>query len=337
MSRRPARRSSGSAGTPWGGGNAPHHAVSKSTHPAIELRHLRYLVVVIEEGQITRAAQRLHLAQPALSQAISKLERQLGVTLLERRPRGIVPTAAGAAFYEKALAALVAVEEASEALRPWASSESRLRLGSSPVLAPLARPWLRAVIAAHDGAEIETRHLLPEERLVELRRGRIDVELLFPPPDDPSVEHVVVLRSRRYVLLHDTHRLAAEESVRYEQLDDETFPGRHPSIPEDWAEQAFMPRWRGTARTFTREQPTTPDEVWALVAAGRAVAVLPEFMVAASQGDGVRAVPLSDVAPLEVALARRRDDTRTIVEDLFEAAGAGAGDAPAGGVLALSR
>lgn len=288
----------------------------------IELRHLRYLVVVVEEGQITRAAQRLHLAQPALSQAISKLERQLGVPLLERRPRGIVPTPAGVAFYEKACAALVAVEEASEALRPWARSEARLRLGTWPVLGPLARPWLRAVLHAHPDTEIETRHLRPEERLVELHRGRVDAALLFPPPEDPAIEHLVVLRSPRYVLVHDEHSLAGKKSLRYEQIEHETFPGRHPSIPEDWVEEAWVPHYRGAPRSFTREQPTTADEVWALVAAGKAISVLPEFMVAASLGDGVRAVPLSDVEPLEVALARRRDDSRAILDTLFAAAGA---------------
>jgi DNA-binding transcriptional LysR family regulator len=292
----------------------------RSFHPSLDLRHLRYLVAVVEEGQITRAAQRLHLAQPALSQAIAKLESQLGVQLLERRPRGIEPTPAGAAFYAKAQLALAAVEEAHDALRPWARSEVRLCLGFLPVLGQLARPWLRQFIDGHPQIELQTRHLAPEQRLTELKRGRVDVELLFPPPRDPEVTHDVILRSTRYVLMHEAHPLAQAASLEYEQIAEERVPGRHPSVPEDWAEEAWLMNYRGSTSKFTKERPTTADEVWALVSAGKAISILPEFMVDPTQGHGVRAVPLSDVGPIEVALARRRDDMRGSVDALFDAA-----------------
>jgi DNA-binding transcriptional LysR family regulator len=292
----------------------------RAPHPTLDLRQLRYLVAVVEEGQITRAAQRLHLAQPALSQAIAKLESQLGVQLLERRPRGIEPTAAGAAFYAKARLALAAVEEAHDALRPWARSEVRLCLGFLPVLGQIARPWLRRFIDTHPEVELQTRHLGPEQRLTELKRGRVDAELLFPPPRDPEVTHEVILRSARYVLLHEGHPLAQEASLEYEQIAAEPVPGRHPSVPEDWAEEAWLMNYRGSTSRFTNERPTTVDEVWALVSAGKAISILPEFMVDPTEGYGVRAVPLKDVAPMEVCLARRRDDLRSSVGALFDAA-----------------
>jgi DNA-binding transcriptional LysR family regulator len=291
-----------------------------STHPPIDLRQLQYLVVVVEEGQITRAAHRLGLAQPALSQAIAKLESQLGVRLLERLPRGIEPTPAGAAFYEKARYALAAVEEAQDALLPWARSEGMLRLGFLPTLGAVARPWLRRFIGSHPGVQLETRHLNPQQRLVELKRGRIDVELLFPPPRDPDLVYEVVLRSERHVLMHDGHPLAGEQALTYEQIADERVPGRHPSVPEDWAQEAWLLNYRGSATPVTKERPTTADEVWALVSAGRAISVLPEFMVKGAIGHGVRALPLTDVEPVEVALARRRDDERETVLELFELA-----------------
>jgi DNA-binding transcriptional LysR family regulator len=292
----------------------------RNLHPAIDLRHLRYLVVVVEEGQITRAAQRLHLAQPALSQSIAKLESQLGVRLLERRPRGIEPTAAGAAFYEKAQLALAAVEEAHDALRPWARSEQRVSLGFLAVLGHVARPWLRRFISAHPDVDLQTRHLTPVERLIELKRGRVDAELLFPPPRDREFAHKVIVRSPRYVLVHDEHRLAAEESLEYDQIAEETILGRHPSVPEDWAEEAWLMNYRGSSPKVTKETPTTADEVWTLVSAGKAISILPEFMVDPAQGNGVRAIPLTDVEPAEIALVRRRDDPRAIVSALFDAA-----------------
>jgi DNA-binding transcriptional LysR family regulator len=291
-----------------------------SSQPAIDLRQLQYLVVVVEEGQITRAAQRLSVAQPALSQAISRLEGQLGVRLLERLPRGIEPTPAGIAFFEKARVALSAVEEAQDAVHPWARSETSLRLGFMPVLGTMARPWLRRFISAQPRVELETRHLTPQDRIVELRRGRIDAELMFPPPRDAELEHLVVLRSPRFVLMHDAHPLAGEASLEYAQIEGERVPARHPSVPVDWAEEAWLMNYRGARQEVTKERPTSADEVWALVSSGKAISVLPEFMVKGAQGHGVSAVPLSDVEPIEVALARRGDDMRPTVLALFAAA-----------------
>jgi DNA-binding transcriptional LysR family regulator len=295
--------------------------VTQATNqPAFELRQLQYLVVVIEEGQITRAAQRLSVAQPALSQAISRLESQLGVRLLERLPRGIEPTPAGAAFFAKAREAITAVEEAEDAVHPWSRSDTRLRLGYLPVLGPMARPWLRRFISANPGVELETHHLAPQERTVELRRGRIDAELMFPPPRDPELESLVVLRSPRYVLMHDAHPLAREESLEYAQIEREPVPARHPSVPVDWAREAWLMNYRGSEPEVTKEQPTSADEVWALVSAGKAISVLPGFMLSGAEGHGVRAVLLADVEPVEVALTRRGDDTRPSVLGLFDAA-----------------
>jgi DNA-binding transcriptional LysR family regulator len=295
-----------------------------AAHPTLDLRQLQYLVVVVEEGQITRAAQRLRVAQPALSQAISRLESRLGVRLLERLPRGIEPTPAGEAFFEKARDALSAIEEAEDVVHPWARSEAHLCLGFLPFLGPVARPWLRLFINRHPGVELETRHLRPQQRGVELRRGHIDAELLFPPPRDPDFEHVVVTRSPRFVLMSDRHALAGETGLTFAQIADERRPGRHPSVPVDWAQEAWLMNYRGSAPELTRERPMSVDEVWALVSAGKAVAVLPEFMVREAQGQGVQAVPLLDVEPAEVALVRRADDTRATVLALFEAAAGGA-------------
>src|SRR5712692_1492364 len=99
---------------------------------------LRNFVTVAEEGQMTRAARKLHLAQPALSQAISQLESELGLVLLERHARGVTLTAAGEAFLPKARAALEAADDAlrtAEALARAASGRMKVGfIGPAPTV-----------------------------------------------------------------------------------------------------------------------------------------------------------------------------------------------------------
>ncbi|MEA2215707.1 MAG: hypothetical protein QOK19_1268 [Solirubrobacteraceae bacterium] len=282
-----------------------------------DLRQFHYFVVVVEEGQMTRAAARLHIAQPALSQAVAKLENELGVQLLKRHARGVTPTDAGEAFFEKAAEALIAVEEAEEALDPWLRGAPRLIVGFSQSVADIPRGLLRPYMLSHPDVEVQTRHLAPPERLVELRRGRIDVELLYPPPHrDELIERVVAV-SPRYVVLSESHRLAGERSLVFSQIENETLPARHPSVAEEIANDAWLSQYRDAPPQLTATAPTSLDELWTLISRGKAIAILPEFAVPQTQGDGVCAIPLLGVDPLEVCLALRREDVRPVVRELL--------------------
>ena len=288
-------------------------------YPPYDFRQLYYFVAVAEAGQITRAAAELNIAQPALSQTISRLEASVGLPLLKRHPRGVSLTPAGAAFLEKARDALHAAEEAQAVLGPWLRTSSSVVLGFLPSLQPIARPILRRLMHGHPSIEAQVRHLSPSRRAVELKLGGIDAELLFPPPLDPELVVETVTSSRRFLLLPESHPLAGESGLSFEQIADETFPGRHPSVSERWANEAWLTDRRGHPPRVTSETPLTLDEVWTLVYAGKAVAVLPEFMVPPTVGDGVRGIPLLDVDPIEIGLARRRADRRYSVRALFEA------------------
>jgi len=291
-------------------------ALRGSTPAMLELRQLHYFVVVVEEGQMTSAASRLHIAQPALSQAIGKLESELGVKLFDRHSRGVIPTDAGAAFFDRARRALVAVEEAEEAVEPWLLEGPRLVIGFHEAAGDLARALLRRFMVAHPDVDIETRHLRPGERLVELKRGRIDAEILYPPTgDDQLVEHLVA-RSPRYVLVGELHHLAREPVLSFGQIENEMLPGRHASVDESLAAATWLMEHRTSPPRFSSEAPVSIDELWALVSRGKAIAILPQFMMPRLQGDGVRAIPLAGVAPLEVSIACLRGDTRPVIRDL---------------------
>ena len=71
---------------------------------------------------------------------------------------------------------------------------------------------------------------------------------MFPPPRDADLEHAVMLRSQRFVLMHEGHPLAREQSLEYAQIADERVPGRHPSVPADWAREAWLMNYRGSRR-----------------------------------------------------------------------------------------
>jgi DNA-binding transcriptional LysR family regulator len=122
---------------------------------------LRYFVAVAHDGQMTRAARRLQLAQPALSQAIARLESQVGVRLLDRTPRGVTVTPAGEAFLEKAQATLAAVDEVKATARSWArEQEGRLHAGFMAMTPPMmAGDLVSRFMTAHPEVTIEWRQL----------------------------------------------------------------------------------------------------------------------------------------------------------------------------------
>src|SRR3954454_21826940 len=102
--------------------------------PSIELRHLRYFLAVFEELHFGRAAERLHIAQPPLSQAIRRLETELGVRLLHRTSRIVIATEPGKVFAEEARKVLAAFDLSVSEARRAAGLPSVVRIGCSPFL-----------------------------------------------------------------------------------------------------------------------------------------------------------------------------------------------------------
>ncbi|WP_337269632.1 LysR family transcriptional regulator [Oryzifoliimicrobium ureilyticus] len=197
----------------------------------IELRHLRYAVAVAEERHITRAAERLGLQQPPLSQQIKALEDQLGVTLFHRLSRGVIPTAAGEAFVARARAILTDVDNAVEAARRSSrGEEGRLAIGftGSAAFHPLVTGVVRELRDRAPLLKLTLEEANSSVAFEALRAGRLDAAFVRALPEAP--EGV----SARHLL--DEDMLVA-------------FPDSHPLL-EGWPENQRRPLAALTQATF---------------------------------------------------------------------------------------
>ena len=196
----------------------------------MELRHLRYFLAVAEELHFHRAAARLHISQPPLSQQIRALERELGVTLLERNRRRVALTAAGESFRDDARAILAAVERASERARNVArGAVGTLSIGfvGSAMFSPLLPELLREFRAGHPDVELILRELPTLVQLTALVGDELDLGVIRGPIAatdlDPQLELMAIQRESLIAALPAAHPLAVRRRVRAESLRGETF------------------------------------------------------------------------------------------------------------------
>ena len=190
-----------------------------------ELRLVRYFVAVAEAGNVTRAAERLHISQPSLSAAIKQLEAQLGVELLARRGRRVEVTAAGTLLHRRGRELLEAADAVVAEIRAeGASTAARLRLGVTPTARYGIAPRLLAACAAEAPAtmlyasEDTTGALLDA-----VGRGALDLAITFCAPRAPEGVELIPLASEGAVVhMPAEHQLAARASLNLADLADET-------------------------------------------------------------------------------------------------------------------
>jgi DNA-binding transcriptional LysR family regulator len=176
----------------------------------MELRHLRYFVAVAEELHFGRAARRLQISQPPLSQQIRRLEEELGVELFRRTKRDVRMTSAGQAFLERARRLLVEVERSVESTRQAARGVvGRLEIGYVPAAEIRVLPRvLRAFRRRFPRVETGLRLLTPAEQVDALRQGRVDVAITRLPLREEGVRVERFLREECRVAVSRRHPLA---------------------------------------------------------------------------------------------------------------------------------
>lgn len=288
-------------------------------------RHLLYFVTVAEEGQITIAAEKLHLAQPALSQAIAYLESDLGLQLFERQPRGVTLTPAGEVFLEKARVALAAVEDAFLTAQSLVrTDEHTIALGYLALPPAVKNPDLiEAFTQAHPDVEISP-HELPYPSLPTASwLGQVDAAIVCArPAADSNVSFQPLRAEPRVVLAPKSHPLAQRGELTVAEVLDETFLGFHPSVDPTWAGFWSLDDYRHGLPPHVIAEATNEKERFGMVATGRGIAVLPacHAAVVVKILRGVIALPLTDADPAILTLVARNDRHNPLVEALFATA-----------------
>jgi DNA-binding transcriptional LysR family regulator len=181
----------------------------------MDLRHLRYFIAVAEELHFTKAAERLHMAQPPLSRQIRELEEELGVTLLNRTRRHIELSDAGQVFLEKARQVLLAADSAIvEAQRAQRGEVGKLAVGFFEQAAyTFLPPILRAFQERFPLVEVQLRWFPVVEQVEALMRGHSDVAFVRPVVDLNALSKETLLKEPFVVAVPSTHRFADMDVV----------------------------------------------------------------------------------------------------------------------------
>jgi DNA-binding transcriptional LysR family regulator len=311
----------------------------------VETRQLRYFVAVAETRHFGRAAERLHIAQSPLSQAIRQLESQLGAPLFERTTRRVDLTVAGEALLPEAVRILASLDAARDQVgRVAAGALGRLRVGATGLATYGHLPALvRRLDEELPGLALSfTTEMLTPALEAALTAHTIDLAVLRLPVADPTLAHHLLARERLVLAAPAGHRLAERseghpDCVRRSEgrlRSPRTAPTVRLADLSDLADEDFVVysapgsvvgeaaaracRAAGFTPRHTHEADQT-SIVLALVAAGAGVALLPSSVLAV-RVEGVHYVELDDPGPVttDVALAWRRHDPRPALARALE-------------------
>jgi LysR family transcriptional activator of glutamate synthase operon len=242
----------------------------------LELRQLRYFVAVAEHRHFTRAAAQLHVAQPALSQQIRRLEDELGLELLARTSRSVAVTQAGELLLVRARRALAEIDGAREDLDALKGLVSgRVVVGAIQSLGPFDLPDLLAAFTArHPGVDILLREETTQRMVAMLGADELDlaVAAIEPPPPD-ELAFAAIYEEELVLAVHPRHALAGRERLALADLPDDPFiffregSGLRAATERALAAAGIAPRVRFESTELSR--------VRALVARGLGVAIMP--------------------------------------------------------------
>lgn len=272
----------------------------------MDFRHLRYFQAVAEELSYSKAAQRLHIAQPALSRAVKELEDRLGVTLLDRDRRSVALTAAGRVLLNETSLLMQRFDEAVRKVqRTAAGDEGELRLGfiGPPTQTFLGR-LLQEFRRRHPRVAVILEERTPERVWEMVVRGRLDIGLTRPVLAGRALglQTALLRKERLCAALPTNHPLAKSESIRWRNLAEESLiilarregVGLHDATLEACRQARFNPKLAHT--------PSLVSTVLSYVEAGAGIGVIPDSVSSLGAGLPIVFRPLTPVRTVELVM-----------------------------------
>lgn len=271
----------------------------------VDTRLLRYFIAVVEEGNLTRAAERLFVSQPALTKQIKQLEARLGVQLFTRSRAGMALTEPGQAMAERVPSLLAGWDQMLRETTDVASRIARvLRVG---FLASAANEATQPIIAAftrrRPGWRVDLRQAGWTNPTAGLADGDVDAALLrlpFPGQDTLRVE--ILLTEPRWVALHTAHPLAEREQIPFRELWDEPFVAA-PLETGRWRDYWLATDERDGHSPRIGAVTDQPDDWLSAIANGYGIALAPASSARFYARPGVTYRPVTGVSPSQVGVA----------------------------------
>lgn len=257
----------------------------------VEIRHLRAFLAIAEELNLTRAAKRLHVTQPALSRTLAQLERELGVRLVDRSTHHVALTDSGVRFETRSFDAVRSFESA---LAEGGGQTMPLRLGHSWSagihLAAIVRRWN---VQARRCALVVVRR---DDRTAGLTSGAVDAALTRGPLDGRRFRSVVIDQERRLAVLPSDHPLARKRTLSLDELSREPLVATTVGV-------TTPALWRGPTRPTVALEVDTVDDWLVAIATGVGFGVTVASTAQLHPHPDVRYVPLADAGDVPLFLA----------------------------------
>lgn len=288
----------------------------------MELRDIEIFLTLAEELHFGRTAQRLHISQARVSQAIKLQERRIGGALFDRTSRAVRLTPLGEQLRGQIQPAyrqiLAAVDDVTAAARGVAGL---LTLGTMGAMARAVGPVLDVFLHRHPAVELSFREIHPPDPFSALRSGEVDVAVLWLPVREPDLVVGPVMRvSQVMMMAAESHPLGGRDSVSLEELGDHVVLGPNGPIPA-YMEDSLVPFYTPSGRPIRRgPRISTFQEVLTTVTAGRAIALAQAEAADYFPWPGLRYVPIHDAPPSQWALVWPRAAESPLVRALAEAA-----------------
>nr|WP_092074215.1 LysR family transcriptional regulator [Dendrosporobacter quercicolus]NSL47826.1 LysR family transcriptional regulator [Dendrosporobacter quercicolus DSM 1736]SDM74601.1 transcriptional regulator, LysR family [Dendrosporobacter quercicolus] len=282
----------------------------------MELRQIEYFCMVGKLNSFTRAAEQLHIAQPSITQAIRKLEQELGVQLFDRSKKRALLTAEGKAFWDRMELWLNDLAQAVQEVQDF----KNLRKGTFKVgIPPMIEAYLFPEIFSSFKQQQPGLNLIAFEEsssleaAVKLENNELDLAIIILPETSETLDSLVIVREQLVLCLHKEHWLAKRQAAKFEQLKNEQFillkegAYQHQIVISRCLRQNFMPN-----TIFSSNQIKT---IKGLVANGLGISLLMEMVV--RNDPAIIAIPLDEPIVFDIGLAWKKDQCLSTAAKAF--------------------